>query len=77
LEATYHLRFTAFRPQPSRGATATGLAVGEIDVGLLESTYGGLEDGQLTLLVDDRSLQPRENVVPIVRTKLVRRHVRG
>jgi osmoprotectant transport system substrate-binding protein len=74
LEATYHLRFAAFRPQPSRGATATALAVGEIDVGLLESTYGGLGDGRLTLLVDDRSLQPRENLVPIVRTELVRRH---
>ena len=41
LQATYRLRFAAFRPQPSRGATATALAAGEIDVGLLETTYGG------------------------------------
>ena len=73
LEATYRLRFAAFRPQPSRGATATALAAGEIDVGLLESTYGGLGDGRLMLLVDDRNLQPRENLVPVVRTELVHR----
>jgi osmoprotectant transport system substrate-binding protein len=74
LESTYHLRFAAFRAQPSRGATATALAAGDIDVGLLESTYGGLGDGRLTLLVDDRSLQPRENLVPVVRTELLRRY---
>jgi osmoprotectant transport system substrate-binding protein len=73
LEATYGLQFAAFRPQPSRGATATALATGEIEVGLLESTYGGLGDGRLMLLIDDRSLQPRENLVPVVRTELVRR----
>lgn len=74
LEATYHLRFAAFRSQASRGATATALAAGEIDVGLLETTYGGLGDGRLTVLIDDRDLQPRENLVPVVRTELVRRY---
>jgi osmoprotectant transport system substrate-binding protein len=74
LETTYHLRFAAFRPQPSRGATATALAAGDIDVGLLESTYGGFRNGRLTLLFDDRGLQPRENLVPVVRTELVQRY---
>jgi osmoprotectant transport system substrate-binding protein len=74
LQATYGLRFAAFRPQPTRGTTATALATGEIDVGLLETTYGGLGDHRLMLLVDDRALQPRENLVPVVRTEVVRRY---
>ena len=52
----------------------TALESGEIDVGLLETTSGQLGDGRLTLLVDDRSLQPRENLVPVVRAELVRRY---
>ena len=56
LEQTYGLRFAEFRPQPSRGATATALESGEIDVGLLETTSGQLGDGRLTLL--DRRPQP-------------------
>ncbi len=74
LQKTYGLRFAEFRPQPSRGTTVTALESGEIDVGLLETTSGQLGDGRLTLLVDDRSLQPRENLVPVVRTELVRRY---
>src|SRR5215207_1026970 len=74
LQGTYDLRFAGFRPQPSRGATATALDTGEIDVGLLETTYGRLGDRRLTLLIDDRNLQPRENLVPVVRTEVVRRY---
>ena len=50
----------------------TALESGEIDVGLLETTSGRLGDGRLMLLDDDRSLQPRENLVPVVRGELVR-----
>jgi osmoprotectant transport system substrate-binding protein len=74
LRASYGLGFRAFRPQPSREATATALETGEIDVGLLETTYGRLGDRRVTLLTDDRGLQPRENVVPVVRTDIVRQY---
>jgi osmoprotectant transport system substrate-binding protein len=74
LHDTYGLRFAAFHPQPTRGATATALQSGEIDVGLLETTSGQLGDRRLMLLVDDRSLQPRENLVPVVRTDVVLRY---
>lgn len=74
LQDSYGLRFADFRPQPSRSATATALETGEIDVGLLETTYGRLGERRVTLLVDDRSLQPRENVVPVVRTEVARRY---
>src|SRR5262249_3496606 len=74
LQRTYGLRFAGFQPQPSRGATVTALESGEIDAGLLETTSGQLGDGRLTLLADDRGLQPRENLVPVVRAELVRRY---
>jgi osmoprotectant transport system substrate-binding protein len=74
LQETYGLRFAGFRPQPSRGATATALQTGDIGVGLLETTSGVLGTGQLTLLVDDLDLQPRENLVPVVRTEVVTRY---
>lgn len=74
LQDVYGLRFAAVRSQPSRAAIATALAGGEIDVAMLETTYGRLDDRQLTMLLDDRSLQPRENVVPVVRAELVARH---
>jgi osmoprotectant transport system substrate-binding protein len=76
LEETYGLRFSDFRPQPSRAATATALETGEIDVGMLETTYGRLDDRRVTLLIDDKSLQPRENVVPVVRAEVLRRDSR-
>ena len=74
LQDTYGLRFADFRPQPSRSATATALETGEIDVGLLETTYGRLGERRVTLLPDDLGLQPRENVVPVVRTPVVERY---
>jgi osmoprotectant transport system substrate-binding protein len=74
LQGTYGLRFAEFRPQPSRGATVTALESGEIDVGLLETTSGQLGDGRLMLLIDDRSLQPRENLIPVIRVELLRRY---
>jgi osmoprotectant transport system substrate-binding protein len=74
LQDRYGLTFRAFRAQSSRGTTATALETGEIDVGMLETTYGRLGDRRVTLLVDDLGLQPRENVVPVVRTDIVRRY---
>jgi len=74
LQDVYGLTFRAFRAQPTRGTTATALETGEIDVGMLETTYGRLGDRRVTLLVDDLGLQPRENVVPVVRTEVVRRY---
>jgi osmoprotectant transport system substrate-binding protein len=74
LQETYGLRFADFRPQPSRAATETALETGEIDVGMLETTYGGLGEQRVMLLVDNLSLQPQENVVPVVRTEIVRRY---
>jgi osmoprotectant transport system substrate-binding protein len=63
----YGLHFAAVRSMTSRAATVEALIAGEIDVGLLETTDGRLASAPLSLLADDRGLQPPENVVPLVR----------
>ena len=73
LEETYGLRFGEVRSMPSRAATVEALVSGEIDVGLLETTDARLSTAPVMLLVDDRALQPHENVVPLVRTEILDR----
>jgi osmoprotectant transport system substrate-binding protein len=69
----YGLEFGEFRTMDSRAATVEALIAGQIDVGLLETTDARLEIAPVTLLVDDRGLQPHENVVPMVRQEVVDR----
>ncbi|MGY1695033.1 MULTISPECIES: ABC transporter substrate-binding protein [unclassified Geodermatophilus] len=71
LREVYGIEFAEVRSMPSRSATVEALLSGQIDVGMLETTDARLTDASLLLLRDDRSLQPRENVVPIVRTAVV------
>ena len=73
LQEVYGLRFREVRSMPSRGATVEALVSGEIDVGLLETTDARLSVAPVMLLVDDRALQPHENVVPLVRTEVLER----
>ena len=73
LVAVYGLRFGGVQVMPSRGATVEALMSGDIDVGLLETTDARLERFPIVLLQDDRSLQPHENVVPLVRTPVLDR----
>jgi osmoprotectant transport system substrate-binding protein len=70
LREVYGVQFAGVRSMPSRAATVEALLTGQVDVGMLETTDPHLVDTALLLLRDDRSLQPRENVVPIVRTTL-------
>jgi osmoprotectant transport system substrate-binding protein len=72
LKRVYGLEFRSFRAIPTRAGTATALTIGEIDVGMLETTDPRLAQGRLLLLQDDRGLQPRENVVPLVRQATLR-----
>ena len=58
---------------PSRAATVEALLTGQIDVGLLETTDARLAVAPIRLLIDDRELQPPENVVPLVRAEVLER----
>ena len=73
LRDVYGLQFGEFRAMQTRGATVEALLAGQIDVGLLETTDARLEIAPVTLLIDDRALQPHENVVPLVRDDVVER----
>jgi osmoprotectant transport system substrate-binding protein len=68
LREVYGVTFAEVRSMTSRAATVEALLAGQVDVGMLETTDPRLSDASLLLLIDDRSLQPRENVVPLVRT---------
>ena len=54
----------------SRARHSTG---GYVDVALLFTTDPAIARGGLVELVDDRGLQPAENVIPLIRTELVDR----
>ena len=71
LQGAYGVAFKRFLPMPSFAVTAAALRQGQIDAGMLITTDGDLADGDLVLLADDRHLQPAENVVPVVRDRIV------
>jgi osmoprotectant transport system substrate-binding protein len=73
LREVYGLDFGEVRAMTSRAATVEALIAGDIDVGLLETTDARLGVAPVTLLTDDRGLQPRENVVPLVREEVADR----
>ncbi|WP_242611192.1 ABC transporter substrate-binding protein [Blastococcus saxobsidens] len=73
LEQRYGLRFGAVTSMPSRAATLEALLSGQIQVGMLETTDARLAVAPVVLLADDRGLQPRENVIPMVRAEVLDR----
>jgi osmoprotectant transport system substrate-binding protein len=73
LERVYGLQFGAVLGMPTRGATLEALLSRQIDVGMLETTDARLAVAPVTLLEDDRGLQPSENVVPMVRAAASKR----
>ena len=67
LEETYGLRFAEFIALDAGGPlTIEAIRNDFVDVALLFSSDGSLEDPDLVLLEDDRGLQPPEHVIPIV-----------
>lgn len=67
LERAYGVRFGEVLAMPTRAATLEALLSGQVDVGMLETTDARLAVAPVVLLEDDRALQPRENVVPMLR----------
>lgn len=74
LRTTYGLEFQGFMALDSGGSqTRTALVSGDADVGLLFTTDGHVSTGEFVLLADDRSLQPPENIIPVVRQSVLQR----
>jgi osmoprotectant transport system substrate-binding protein len=74
LKDVYGLRFERFLSLERTDHVEAALNAGEIDVGVLFTTDPALLVNDFVALVDDRDLQPAENVVPVVRTPIVQRH---
>lgn len=77
LRQRYGLRFGDFLPLDTEGQRDAALDQGLADVAVLFTTDGRLGVGDLVLLEDDRRLQPAENVVPVVSTRVLARHDGG
>lgn len=77
LESTYGLQFRGFVPLEPGPATVGALTHDEIDAGVMFSTDPQILTYNLILLRDDQELQPRENIVPILREEVVDRHGRA
>jgi osmoprotectant transport system substrate-binding protein len=72
LERAYGLTFKTVIPMDAGGNyIVSALAEGSIQAGLLFSTDGRLPARGLRLLIDDRGLQPLENVTPVVRREVL------
>ena len=75
LERVYGLTFERFEALDSGGPlTVAALDGGEIDVALLFTTNPAIGPRGFKVLKDDRDLQPAENVVPVVRDRVVESH---
>ena len=71
LQETYGISFGDFVPLDAGGpVTAEAVRRGLVDVGVLFTTDASLDEHGLLLLVDDRALQPAENVTPLVRSEV-------
>jgi osmoprotectant transport system substrate-binding protein len=65
---TYGIEFGDFKPLDVGGPlTVAALKKGEIDVGLLFTTSSAIEANGFVLLEDDKSLQPADVIVPVIR----------
>ena len=76
LRDIYGIEFGHFVPMESEAQRIAALEQGVVDVSLVFTTDGRVAVGDLVLLADDRGLQPAENVVPIVSSRVVARYGR-
>jgi osmoprotectant transport system substrate-binding protein len=74
LERVYGLSFKGFVAYDRETQRVTALEEGLVDVAVVFTTDGLLAAHDLVLLVDDRRLQPVENVVPVVSDRAVARY---
>jgi osmoprotectant transport system substrate-binding protein len=78
LRLRYGLRFREFVPLDAGGPlTRQALTAGDIHVALLFTTDPAIRARHLVVLADNRSLQPAENVVPVLRRATANRYGPG
>jgi len=78
LENTYGIHFKAFKPLDTDGSlTRAAFKNGSIQVGLVFSSDGDLNQLGLVVLQDDKHLENADNVVPILRTQVASAEVKS
>ena len=78
LRLRYGLRFREFVPLDADGPlTRQALTAGDINVALFFTTDPAIQARHLVVLADNRSLQPAENVVPVLRRATADRYGPG
>lgn len=76
-EETYGLDFAEFASLDAGGPlTREALANGDIDVAVVFSTQGVIDERGWVVLEDDQGLQPAENLVPVIREDVLNDTVR-
>jgi osmoprotectant transport system substrate-binding protein len=64
----YGLNFKSFKSLDAGGPlTETAIANGQVDMGLVFSSDGGVAAKGLVVLEDDKHLQTVDNIVPVIR----------
>ena len=72
LQKTYGANFKSFKALDADGPlTRAALTGGQIDIGLVFSSDGDLDSRGYVVLQDDKHLENADNIVPIVRTKVL------
>jgi osmoprotectant transport system substrate-binding protein len=74
LEERYGIRFADVMSLDAGGpVTLQAVRGGDVDVALMFTTDPAIDSEGLVELIDDRGLQPAENVTPLIRTDLIER----
>jgi osmoprotectant transport system substrate-binding protein len=69
LQQTYGLHFKAFKSLDAGGPlTYAALKNGDINIGLVFSSDGGIAANNFVVLQDDKHLEAADNIVPIIRS---------
>jgi osmoprotectant transport system substrate-binding protein len=76
LQQTYGLHFKAFKSLDAGGPlTYAALKNGDINIGLVFSSDGGIAANNLVVLQDDKHLEQADNIVPLIRTSVANSEV--
>jgi osmoprotectant transport system substrate-binding protein len=76
LQQTYGLHFKAFKALDAGGPlTFAALKNGDINIGLVFSSDGGIVANNFVVLQDDKHLEQADNIVPLIRTSVANSEV--
>lgn len=77
LKRVYDIEFAGFRSLDAGGPLTRGaLANGDIDVARMFSSQGAIAENNWVALVDDKNLEPAQNIIPVGRSEALNDEMR-